>query len=90
MSRSQIYHRIVLILYLLLLEELFLTYFSKFDLLLVDHSGRGGTASAVHKPASISNQHHIRLLHNLRQTTGQCVPHLVLQGSSIGVNLKID
>lgn len=64
------------------------TYFSEFDLLLVNHLGRGGAASAVHKPPSVSNQNHIRLLHNLRLTACQCVPHLVLQGSSIGVNLK--
>jgi len=64
------------------------TYFSEFDLPLVDHSGRGRVASAVHKPASVSDQHYIRLLHRLRQTAGQCVPHLELQGTSIGVNLK--
>lgn len=64
------------------------TYFSEFDLLLVIHFAGGGTASAVHKPPSVSNQNHIRLLHNLRQTACQCVPHLVLQGSSVGLNLK--
>lgn len=73
------------------LEELLpKTYFSEFDLLLVDHSGRGGAASAVHKPLSTSNHDHIGLLHNLRQTARQRVPHLVLQRSSIGVDLKTD
>lgn len=66
------------------------TYFSEFDLLLVDHSGRGGAASAVHKPPSVSNQNHIRLVHRLRQATCQRVPHLVLQGSSVGIHLKTD
>lgn len=66
------------------------TYFSEFDFLLVDRLGRGGAASAVHKPASISNQYHIWLLHRLRHTAGQCVPHLVLQVPSIGVDLKTD
>lgn len=73
-----------------LAESARVTYFSEYDVFLVDHSGRCGAASAVHKPASISNQNHIRLLHRLRQTAGQCVPHLVLQGPSIGVDLKTD
>lgn len=43
-------------------------YFSESDLLLVDHIGRGAIASAVHKPAPISNQRHIWLLHRLGQS----------------------
>lgn len=65
-----------------------MTYFCEFDLLLVDHTGRGGAAPAVHKPSSVSNQNHIGSLYNLRHPAGQRVPHLVLQGFSIGVDLK--
>lgn len=64
------------------------TYFCEFDLLLVEHTGRGGAASAVHKPSSVSNQNDIGPFYSLRHPTGQRVPHLVLQGSAIGVDLK--
>lgn len=64
------------------------TYFCEFDLLLVEHTGRGGAACAVHKPSSVSNQNDIGPFYSLRHPTGQRVPHLVLQGSTIGVDLK--
>lgn len=65
-----------------------MTYFCEFDVLLVEHAGWGGAASAVHKPSSISNQNHIGSFYSLRQAAGQRVPHLVPQGSSVGVDLK--
>lgn len=70
------------------LQELFSTYFCECDLLLVDHTCWGGAAYAVHKPSSVSNQNDIGSFYSLRHPTGQRVPHLVLQGSSIGVDLK--
>lgn len=65
------------------------TYLGELDFFLVDHPGRGGVSPAVYQPAPVPHQDHIGLLLRLCQTTGQRVPHLVLQGSSIGVNLKI-
>lgn len=47
-----------------------MTYFCELDLLLVDHAGWGGAASAVHKPASVSNQNNIGPLYQLRHPTG--------------------
>ena len=64
------------------------TYLSEFDLFLDDLSGRCGAASAVHEPASVSNQDHIRLLHGVGQAAGQRVAHLVPQESPVGVDLK--
>lgn len=63
-------------------------YLGEFDFFLVNHTGRGAIASAIHKPASISNQDNVRPLHRLTKSAGQCVPHLEFQGSSIGINLK--
>lgn len=65
-----------------------MTYFCELDVLLVEHAGWGGAASAGHKPSPISKQNHIGSLHSLGQATGQRVPDLVPQGSSIGVDLK--
>lgn len=65
-----------------------MTYFCELDVLLGEQAGWGGAASAVHEPPSISNQNHIGSLYSLRHAAGQRVPHLVPQGSSVGVDLK--
>lgn len=61
----------------------------EFDLFLVDHLGRSGTAPPIHQPPAVSHQNHIRLLDDLGEAACQRVSHLVLQGSSVGVHLEM-